>query len=559
MILQKFFLPKGNSSDEQTLYFRGNRIHVSGDLMIIDAGGCVSFDTYYNLFSVDKWKRYTVLSDLYLYIEADGEFVLDLFEVRLRGKLAIRKRINSISISADKKESFRFPIQMDQIKGNCYVRLYCEKSGVVYSMSWETGQPAVRNVNFAVDMCTYKKQEHVKKNIELLNREIFLNQSSVLYGRTKLFLVDNENSEKYLSFSSENIYVYRNGNVGGSGGFARGMLEVLKKNKEFPATHVILMDDDVSVRVSSLERTYTFLCFMKKEYHSAFVGGSILQMGKEYIQSEQGGRFRFSGGFGMHSNVDLRNLQKVLENDRGSQSEYIPWCYCCIPLDCVREGLPLPVFLHHDDAEYAMRVASHCICMNGISILHKPNCKKRPSPNAYYNVRNLLIVISLHKRYMPRLFIKMYVVMKVTVNLMLARYKDALLNIKGVQDYLRGPEWLVCQNPEEKHKEICESGYRYETGLIENEITGNGYKVFRIGEDSVWESLFYQKLCYINDENKFFCVERNRRSKKHIRKELFRVLQRLGREYCRIKKEYQRKIPDMTTVDFWQDYLEQVK
>ncbi len=558
MVLQKIIFPGENSFEEQTLFFRGNKPGGFPDLMKIDSGGKVSFDTYYNLFSVEKWKRYTMLSDLSISMEVEGKFLLEVFAVRLLGKRIVREKIDCFIVEADKKSLYHFPIKMSLIKGNCYFEMHCEKPVILYSAAWVTEQVAARQIHFAIDMCTLKKQEYVQKNVELLKREIFLNESSALYGRVKLFLVDNENSDIYLPYISEDIYVFQNRNLGGSGGFARGMVEVLKANRDFPATHVILMDDDVFIQVSALERTYAFLCFLKKEYQYAFVGGSILQMGKEYIQSEYGGRFRFTGGFGMHSNADLRNLQKVLENDCGRLPEYIPWCYCCIPLECIRSGLPMPLFLHHDDVEYGMRVSSSCICMNGIAISHKPNQKKRPSPNAYYNVRNLLAVICLHKKYMPKILIKMYVVMKVMINLILARYKDAYLNIEGVQDYLKGPEWLAAQNCEKKHEEICKRGYHYEAQDIEDEAAQNGYRAFRIGEP-VWKVFFCRKLCYINDENKSFLAEKNKEEERQVIKQLFQILHRLGREYRRVQKEYQDRVADMTTFDFWERYLKQVK
>lgn len=50
------------------------------------------------------------------------------------------------------------------------------------------------------------------------------------------------------------IYYHRNKNVGGSGGFTRGMIESIRQKPK--ATHVLLMDDDVVVLSESIKRTY---------------------------------------------------------------------------------------------------------------------------------------------------------------------------------------------------------------------------------------------------------------------------------------------------------------
>lgn len=558
MILQKIIMPERNDMKEQALFFRGDKAQLFSEMLQVDSGGWISFDTYYNLFSVDKWKHYTTLSDLYLNLEAEGTFTLEIFQMHLKGRRIAMEIADRFSVFAADRKSFRFPVRLEKLKGSCYFKLTCERSGKLYAMAWCTDQTAVRQIRFAIDMCTYKKRDFVCRNIAVFNKKIFKNKFSPLYGRVKLFLVDNEKSDAYMAYASEDIYVFSNKNTGGCGGFTRGMLEIMEKQGEYAASHVILMDDDVSVQISSLERTYTFLCFLKDEYQQSFIGGSILQLEKVYIQSGFGGRFKYTGGFDLHANADLRNLRSVLQNDCGKLPEYIPWCYCCIPVSCIQRELPMPVFLHHDDVEYAIRTASHCICLNGIGILHKPNGRKRPSSNAYYNVRNLLIVICLHKENIPRVLLKIYVTAKVWKNLVLARYKDAVLNIKGVEDFLRGPLWIANQNCEEKHREICENGYSYELFDEEKErkLKQEGYKIMRVGEEPVLKTCVYRKLCYINDEGKAFHTERNKQEYKIIIKQFLNILKRLDREYRKIQKEYQSKITDMITPDFWKCYLE---
>ena len=41
------------------------------------------------------------------------------------------------------------------------------------------------------------------------------------------------------------------------------------------------------------------------------------------------------------------------------------------------------------------------------------------------------------------------------------RYRDVLLNIRGIDDFLKGPKWWAAQDIEALHLEILKSGYEY--------------------------------------------------------------------------------------------------
>ena len=99
--------------------------------------------------------------------------------------------------------------------------------------------------------------------------------------------------EKY---ESEYIHIYPNQNVGGAGGFTRGILESMSAEKK--PTHIILMDDDVKILPESLIRTYTLLSLIKPEYDTHFISGAMLFMEHMNIQHEDVGYVHKDGSFG---------------------------------------------------------------------------------------------------------------------------------------------------------------------------------------------------------------------------------------------------------------------
>lgn len=59
----------------------------------------------------------------------------------------------------------------------------------------------------------------------------------------------------------------RNRNFGGSGGFARVMLEYVKDGS---VDYVLLMDDDIVLEPSAIERSRALLCGLKPDYKDSF-------------------------------------------------------------------------------------------------------------------------------------------------------------------------------------------------------------------------------------------------------------------------------------------------
>lgn len=73
----------------------------------------------------------------------------------------------------------------------------------------------------------------------------------------------------YLKHISEHtITIIHNPNCGGSGGFARGLLEGVN----FGCSHIIFLDDDISLDTNVILKTYSLLKILKPEYYDSFIG-----------------------------------------------------------------------------------------------------------------------------------------------------------------------------------------------------------------------------------------------------------------------------------------------
>ena len=107
-----------------------------------------------------------------------------------------------------------------------------------------------RTVELSLATTTCWKEEYIKKNVERLKKGI-LDLDEEIGSHFRIHIVDNGRTLSREDFpEDERIYYHSNKNVGGSGGFARGMIE--SRSQTSKATHVLLMDDDVMILPDSI-------------------------------------------------------------------------------------------------------------------------------------------------------------------------------------------------------------------------------------------------------------------------------------------------------------------
>jgi galactofuranosylgalactofuranosylrhamnosyl-N-acetylglucosaminyl-diphospho-decaprenol beta-1,5/1,6-galactofuranosyltransferase len=129
-------------------------------------------------------------------------------------------------------------------------------------------------------------------------------------------------------------------------------------------------------------------------------------------------------------------------------STYNGWWMCLFPREILeRTGLPLPLFIKWDDAEYALR-AAECgfptVTLPGCAIWHMPWTDKDDATDwtAYFHLRNRLITLALHSTYDVRRAIVQDGFRTTFKHLMAMEYSTVALHHKSIEDFLAGPERL---------------------------------------------------------------------------------------------------------------------
>lgn len=412
------------------------------------------FLTYFNSFSNAKWRRYTRIDNVYLRLVARGTFDVNLVSCE---QTMARPKVEVLATSSHKLEDYEvvdlaFPDTNVLLLGFEIITHSEVDIRKAYYFT-KIDQTLLRPVELAVATTTFMKEDYVVPNIRLFEQEV-LGSGEAISDHFTLHVIDNGRTLDPQKFESERVHVHPNPNVGGAGGFTRGMLEAMEQEPR--ATHVLLMDDDVQISPESLKRTYNLLTLVNDEYSEAFISGAMLSYERQDEFYEDVGYVRHAGYYGPIKELKsetwpekrfvVSNLEDVVKLDAlqiRQHNRYAGWWYCCIPVRSIeKNGLPLPIFIRGDDAEYGNRCAKRFITMNGICIWHLTlSFKFRASLERYQVPRNSLIAQATTGVYQDVDFIEELRV-KAWLDLKTFNYEAVELSIAALEDYLKGPEFI---------------------------------------------------------------------------------------------------------------------
>lgn len=454
MVLQHIVWPERNRPEVKELYYHTSRLlHITEDgTLVIPAGECVRFDTYFNAFSGAQWSKYTIVSVCTCRLRLTGKGEVRL--VRDDGFIAGCVSYDGVSetiLPIDKLEPHFY-----------YIELEAREETILYEGAFESPE-AAKKTAVALATCTFNRQAAVSENVcRLVDKNV--GTAGEAPALEKIFVIDNASNLEPSDFAKERVVLVPNRNTGGAGGFTRGIEEAMKDPE---ITHILLMDDDVVVEFEAMVRTKSVLSYLKEEYADCFIGGAMFRTDVPYVMHAAGEGYDSRGRVvNPYKSTDMRELAALMavSGPLAVEQPYAGWWYCCVPRSHVeKKGYPMPYFLHVDDIEYSLRSGMCPLYFNGIAVWHEEFDGKRSSMMEYYDVRNRLITNCLYKE-KGRLADAIYIVCERFYSTVFRyRYEDFMIAVKGAEDFLKGPEWLVTLDSEQHNAELRGMGYRLET------------------------------------------------------------------------------------------------
>lgn len=592
MILQNIIFPDISICPNKEMYFRtteNQKDCIFENQIELNENEAIFSDTYFNAFSQEKWFRYTNIKDIFLNLRLKGRFKVELVNKQLFNNSIESKIISSKVLDFVETTEVFIQYSSSYTQGLLCFNLISLADGSVFSGGYygcNENDIEESDINIALCICTFKREKYIEQNMKLLEKQILANSESALKDHLYVYISDNGNSLNTKDFRSEYIKILPNLNLGGVGGFTRGIIEANVDKEEKNITHILLMDDDVIIESESLYRTYSFLRILKPEYKDAFIGGATMRLDFQNILYEQGALWN-SGNISIPKFcLDVNSLYNILRNEKEDNIDYIGWWYCCMPINIAHnQNLPLPIFIFRDDIEYCLRNCKKVITFNGICVWHEPFDKKDASMMDYYGYRNMAIVNAIHLKNWTKKQYKQFIVKQLFKNILIYRYKNARLNLRAAEDFCRGIEWIKSVDAEALHREIMDNTYKYKelnslncffdynmylnslnyigNRRLVRKLSLNGY-FFKACNYQIVPAAnpliekFYRAnyvLNYDSSNNKGFLTNRDKKEVKNIIKELIRVNKVINKNFDRVTKEYKERYSELVSINFWSEYL----
>ncbi len=314
----------------------------------------------------------------------------------------------------------------------------------------EVDKGAIRPIRLVLATTTFRKERYITRKLAAVKKEVLGSKDPIASG-FHMFLIDNGRALDAEALSDEGVTVIPNANVGGPGGFARGMVTGLDWN----ATHVLLMDDDVRVLPESFKRTYALLSLANERYQDAFINGAMLNIGQPNIQFEDVAQVGRDGRYRgiKDTKIEVDTYEGIAHNESINVEvprAYGAWWYSCIPTKAIRKnGLPLPVFVRCDDVEYGIRCQPKYMAMDGICVWHEQfEGRFRASVDCYQYTRNFMIMMAVDDLPYWRTFMMRFD-RTFHIYLRAMDYEACELLLDGLEDYLKGPTFIETASGED--------------------------------------------------------------------------------------------------------------
>jgi galactofuranosylgalactofuranosylrhamnosyl-N-acetylglucosaminyl-diphospho-decaprenol beta-1,5/1,6-galactofuranosyltransferase len=428
----------------------------------LEEGSLLSFEGYFNVFFEAPLTSLTDLKEISLQLVLEGSVEVAIYRTSSSGA---RQLIHATEQYFDTHTPFTYTGSLNSQDAS-YLAFSIRSKGPetrFFSGAWTTSQVGRSDVYVAGVTRTYLREEQLQALV------LSLTEDPVMFEQPfELLVVDNSNSMLPAALSEFGSRVIPQQNSGSSGGFTRGILDALDGHTRHPVTHILLMDDDIEIQPETLFRTIQLLRYQCKP---CILGAPLFDCREPTVVDISGETFDTGKSALSPRPLFDRFIPAASLLPRASalgKTEWTGWWFAVFPVEAFNQGLPLPVFVRGDDIEFGLRLkrqgmASRYIA--GWAIWHEPfgsAMVRLPDWIHYYNMRNGLIHRALHadnvnvSQLAWQIFTQQFNHYVYTF-----QYGAAEVLLKGVEDFLRGPQAVFDSCPRSNHAAVKEAASRF--------------------------------------------------------------------------------------------------
>ncbi|MFM7891539.1 MAG: hypothetical protein ACKO8V_06550 [Actinomycetota bacterium] len=544
-------------------------------------GASVSFDSSFGVFHAGRWRRLTSVDQLSVRVIASGTGRVEVVDCA-RGRETV---IASAALASHPTELALGSLQSSNW-GVLYVRVVATSESTLERVEWLTASTPAHDVRLNLSITTFNRHAYVVPTVKKVLS--LVRGLPMLRGKVRVLVVDNANNVDFGEAPSDDLAVVPNRNLGGAGGFARGLMWLRAQGW---STHVLFMDDDINLEAESLVRTVSLFAFARN--HQLCVHGAMLSEERQWMQFEAGSKYLWRSLYPLRAlgqEDDLRERKLVLRDAKERRFAYSAWWYTAFPIDITRDN-PLPIFVRGDDVAFGlMHTGKHTVTLNGIAVWHADFHLKNNPSSLFYEMRNFATIDTLvfdrHRWWhLGQRFLALSF-----RNLFGFRYSSAEYMIRGMRAYLAGPSALAEVDHPALHDELRKVTEEKPAPLVAEHsaiaissplpkpirligfilsipllggfflppaMRSNALRTAPIDSRAVGLALRHNRILYRHDRlPEGFVCERDRARFFALWRDVFSVLRSLMRNYGRLKREYRAAYPSLVSDESWQQLFD---
>ena len=456
-VLQRVIMPRDTDPlDVRAMYLdEPSHVHChvsSRRAVTVPKSALVSFASYFNAFPASYWRRWTVVDTVTLRLTVRGAGRVDVYRSKADGEIVhlAGQPVRCTGASA----VLDIPIDINAFEDGGWVwfDVFTDDTPLEVSAGAWVTEHELPMQRLSIGTTTFNRPDDCVATLIALGED-----PAVLELVDRVYVADQGTKkisahprfDEARAALGGRLELIEQDNLGGSGGFTRAMYESLEHNN---VEQILLLDDDIMLEPDTVLRANAFAraaaapvvvgCHMlnlqaRSRLHSM---GEIVDLGTCM--------WRAAPGAVEDHDFGKRSLRKSKKLHRRIDVTYNGWWCCLFPAEIIREtGLPLPLFIKWDDAEYSLRAATKgypTVSLPGAAVWHMPWTNKNDSSDwtAYFHLRNRLVLAALHTPHDVRKTLLRQGLRQTLGRLLNMQYSTVAIEQKALEDFMAGPEQL---------------------------------------------------------------------------------------------------------------------
>ncbi|WP_024795915.1 glycosyltransferase [Tomitella biformata] len=423
----------------------------------LQAGAIVHTNAYFGRFEASYWQRWSTVGSVQVSVRVSGPEGVGLAEGVIRVRASdIGSHVRTIAVahvgggdgdSGPQTVTLDAPIDKFLDGGAMWLEFRAIDGPLTFDEVRWSADGAGAGRPTAIAICTYNRADDCANTVAALASD-----SEVLGIIDTVYVTDQgtdlvQTRPVYQDAADSlgaKLHYLRQANLGGAGGFSRGMFEVTAGTAD---ANVLLMDDDVRVEPETILR---MTALANHAMTPTLIGAQMLYLyNPDYLLVSAESVDLPELQAGLPADEWCLQDQSVIDNiqERRIDAPYNAWWSCLIPASVVREiGLPMPYFFQWDDIEYGIRAGSRgfpTVTLPGAAVWHADfYWKDGDDFGQFFGQRNSLITAAIHSDFEVRALAKV-LSRRVSQAIVAMQYGYARTLLSAITAFLEGPATLA--------------------------------------------------------------------------------------------------------------------